>query len=178
MSSFNEVSAFTLLKGNPVEFVKYPLSSDSIRKVQFLFKFFKFQLSIYTLLPQCNPTCLFLANCNSCDLGIGWYSLTFPSDITSDNYREYIPKEVALIPVTTCLRWEACVDFSFVLLARTIGSSVYKKSTTFHLVILFRIRKFKNWLWLGGYVLILCRQPIKLLISLFARTNSPSERQT
>ena len=25
MSSFNEVAAFTLLKGNPVEFVKYPL---------------------------------------------------------------------------------------------------------------------------------------------------------
>ena len=28
MSSFNEVAAFTLLKGNPVEFVKYPLFFD------------------------------------------------------------------------------------------------------------------------------------------------------
>jgi hypothetical protein len=45
-----------------------------------------------------------------------------------------------------------------------------------HLAIFFP-RTSKKQMWLGGDVVSVCRQPIKLLFSLFARTNSPSGKQ-
>ena len=45
----------------------------------------------------------------------------------------------------------------------------------FHLANLFA-RTSKKRMCLAGDVVSVCRQPIKLLFSLFARTNSPSEK--
>ncbi len=46
----------------------------------------------------------------------------------------------------------------------------------FHLANLF-VRTSKKQMRLAGDVISACRQPIKLLFSLFARTNSPSGKQ-
>jgi hypothetical protein len=44
-------------------------------------------------------------------------------------------------------------------------------------VAIFLARKSKKWMWLGGDVVSVCRQPVKLLSFPFARTNSPGGNQ-
>ncbi len=57
-----------------------------------------------------------------------------------------------------------------------IEPTISEVKPVFHLANLFA-RTSKKRMWLAGDDVSVCRQPIKLLFSLFARTNSPSGKQ-
>ncbi len=64
-------------------------------------------------------------------------------------------------------------NYPSIFLKYTTSVKVWSVKPVFHLANLFT-RTSKKRMGLAGDVVSVCHQPIKLLLSLFARTNSPS----